>query len=269
MCVYPNKNMVFKTKFSDLLLWTGLITAIIGLIIQFTTLLIGYTKIPETVTNPKNLLTPDGAWVGLWTALSTFTIQANILVFFFFCFVLTNRFHEKRYLFVHGRFSLAVTTYIFITMIVFFSVLFKPMLDKLDTNDAISMINFVNTFLLHLISPLIMILYYLSTAGKYYWGYKKQAYLWTPVLLVYMLVYLAYAILKGNFVGILLKDKNTIDYSFPYSFLNFHNSLPTFFKCVSAILVLYLVLIALLTLYNNLLYKKASKSRIVLNNNNI
>ncbi|WP_342276791.1 hypothetical protein [Spiroplasma endosymbiont of Nebria brevicollis] len=265
-----NKNVGFKTKFSDFLLWTGLIVIIIDLIVQFTTILVGYTKIPPTVTNPHNLwIPPDGAWVGIWTLLSEFTIQSNLLLLFFFCFVLTNRFYENRCLFVHGRFSLAITTYTTITAIVFFGVLFEPLLKNLDTNNAISVTNFANTFLLDLITPVIMILYYLLTVGKYYWGYKKQAYLWTPIISIYMFVYLGYALAKGNFVGMLPNGKTEIDYSFPYSFLNFHESLSKFFIYISLILALYLVLIALFTLYNNLLYKRNNKSMALLRDTNI
>lgn len=266
-----DKNMGFRAKFSDFLLWTGIIVTIVALIVQFIVVIIGYTKIPTTIINSNNLwIPPDGAWVSLWTSLSTFSIQSNILVLFFFSFVLINRFHEQRCLFVHGRFGLAITTYITITIIVFFSVLFWPMFKDLDTSDGISMINFINTFLLHLITPLIMLLYYLLTSGKYYWDYKKQAYLWTPIISLYMFTYLGYALVKGNFVGVLAKSKTEIVYSFPYSFLNFHDeSLLKFFLYVGAILLLYLVLIALFTLYNNLLYKKSNKSMVLLKNDNI
>ncbi|WP_375317291.1 hypothetical protein [Spiroplasma endosymbiont of Virgichneumon dumeticola] len=264
------KRVVFKAKFSDFLLWTGLIVIIVALIVQFTTILVGYAKMPPTVTNPHKLwIPPDGAWVGLWTLLSTFTIQSNLLLLFFFCFVLTNRFYENRCLFIHGRFGLAITTYITITGVVFFSVLFKPWLKSLDTSDPISITNFVNTFLLHLVTPLIMVLYYLLTAGKYYWEYKKQAYLWTPIISIYMFAYLGYALAKGNFVGMVPKGKTEIDYSFSYSFLNFHDGLPTFFIYIGVILALYLVLIVLFTFYNNLLYKKKNKSMVILRDNDV
>lgn len=258
------KEIGFKTKFSDFLLWSGLIITIISLIVQFAVILIGYKPIPITTTNPYGLWTPDSVWVGIWTAISTFTIQSNILVFFFFCFVLTNRFYENRAQFVFGRFALAITVYISVTFIVFFAVLFKPMLDKLEPSNSVDMISFVNTFLLHLLIPVILILYFMSTAGKYYWAYKKQTYLWMPIISIYMFGYLAYALVKGNFVGILLKGETKISHSFPYPFLNFHKNLSNLFIYVAAILILYLILMLLFTFYNNMLYKKNNKPMIIL-----
>lgn len=254
------KNIGFKSKFSDFLIWSGLIITIISLITQFAIVLINYHPIPAGVTNRHHLWTPDSPWVAIWTALSTFTIQSNILVFFFFCFILTNRFYENYAQFVFGRFSLAITVYISVTLIVFFAVLFKPILNDLDTSNSISMLSFINTFLLHLIIPVIVILYFMFSSGKYYWAYGKQAYLWTPLLSIYMFLYLGYALCKGNFVGILVKDKPEISYSFPYPFLNFHQNLGNFFIYISAILVLYLILMLLFTAYNNMLYKKNHKS---------
>lgn len=257
------KTIGFKRKIADILLWTGIITSLIALIIKFSTALISYQPILNTTQNPHDLWISHSAWAGIWTAISTFTIQSNILVFLFFCFVLTNRFYENHCTFVHGRFALAVTTYITITAIVFFTLLFKPIIDDLDTTNSIKMINFINTFLLHLIVPIIMILYFIITAGKSYWGYKKQAYLWMPFISIYMFVYLGFVLIKGNFVGVFIKDKNIIDYSFPYHFLNFHQSLSTFLLSVGAILLLYIVIIALFTCYNNIRYNKINKSHFL------
>ncbi|WP_425380936.1 hypothetical protein [Spiroplasma endosymbiont of Polydrusus pterygomalis] len=262
------KNIGFKSKFSDFLLWSGLIISIIALILAFAVILIEYKPIPPATLNPHDLWTPDSAWVGIWTMISTFTIQSNFLVFLFFCFVLTNRFYENRAQFVFGRFSLAITVYISVTLIVFFAILFKPMLNELDPSDSISILNFINTFLLHLIVPVIVILYFMFSSGKYYWKFGKQTYLWIPIISIYMFVYLAYALLKGNFVGHLKRGAKEIDYSFPYPFLNFHKDLGTFFIYIAAILVLYIILMLLFTFYNNMLYKKNNKPITILKDTN-
>ncbi|WP_338959364.1 hypothetical protein [Spiroplasma endosymbiont of Tiphia femorata] len=262
------KNIGFKSKFSDFLLWSGLIIAVIGLIMQFAIVLIEYKPITVGTPNPHNLWTPDGPWVGIWTMISTFTIQSNFLVFLFFCFVLTNRFHDNRAQFVFGRFSLAITVYITVTLIVFFAVLFKPMINNLDSSNSISILNFINTFLLHLIVPVIVILYFMFSAGKYYWKLGKQTYLWIPIISIYMFVYLGYALAKGNFVGFLRKGTTEIDYSFPYPFLDFHKSLTTFFIYIFAILILYIILMLLFTLYKNILYKKNNKPIAALRDTN-
>lgn len=262
------KNIGFKSKFSDFLLWSGLIISIIALIVTFAIILIEYKPIPQATSNPHNLWTPDSAWVSIWTIISTFTIQSNFLVFLFFCFVLTNRFYENRAQFVFGRFSLAITVYISVTLVVFFAVLFKPMLKELNPNDNISILNFINTFLLHLIVPVIIILYFMFSSGKYYWKFSKQTYLWIPVISIYMFVYLAYALLKGNFVGQLKCGTKEIDYSFPYPFLNFHKDLGTFFIYIVAVLILYIILMLVFTLYNNMLYKKNNKAIVILKDTN-
>ena len=253
------KNIGFKSKFSDFLLWSGLIFTVIALITQCAIVLIEYKSIPVGTPNPHNLWTPDGAWVGIWTMISTFTIQSNFLIFLFFCFVLTNRFHENHAQFVFGRFSLAITVYITVTLIVFFAVLLKPMINNLDSSNNISMLKFINTFLLHLIVPIIVILYFMFSSGKYYWKFGKQTYFWIPIISIYMFVYLGYALTKGNFVGFLRKETTEIDYSFPYPFLNYHKSLTTFFIYIFAILILYIILMLIFTLYNNILYKKNNK----------
>lgn len=262
------RNIGFKSKFSDFLLWTGLIITIIALITQLAIVLINYKPIPATTTNPHNLWTPDSPWVGIWTMFSTFTIQSNFLVFLFFCFILTNRFYDNYAKFVFGRFSLAITVYISVTLVVFFAILFKPMINELDTNNSISMLNFINTFLLHLIIPVIIILYFMFTSGKYYWKFGQQTYLWIPVISIYMFVYLGYALLKGNYVGWLKHGATEIDYSFPYPFLNFHKNLGTFFIYIGAIIVLYIILMLLFTLYNNMLYKKNNKPIAALKDTN-
>lgn len=262
------KNIGFKSKFCDFLLWFGLIITIIALIAQFAIVLMKYKPIATGTPNPHNLWTPDAPWVGIWTMFSTFTIQSNFLVFFFFCFILTNRFYDNRAPFVFGRFSLAITVYITVTLIVFFAILFKPMIKNLNPHDSISMLNFINTFLLHLIVPITVILYFMFSSGKYYWKFGKQVYLWIPVISIYMFVYLAYALLKGNFVGFIRDGTNEINYSFPYPFLDFHKSLGTFFIYVSAIIVLYIILMLVFSLYNNMLYKKNNKSVAALTDTN-
>jgi len=57
-------------------------------------------------------------------------------------------------------------------------------------------------------------------------------------------------LIKGTFVGQIV-NKNEIDYSYPYFFLNVKENLGTFFMYLGIILVLFLALFTIYYYYNN------------------
>lgn len=255
------QKLTFKSYFSSFLIWSAIVLGVIVIFSELILAMITYKNPSDTMANPHNLWTPNSIWAGLWQSLSTFSMQSIILVTVYFFLVLNNKIYPDRSKFVNGRFGLAVTLYATITMLVFWSVLFKPSLDTLNTADAAKMTLFVYTFFLHLAMPLIAITYYLLNAGSQKWDLKRTLIVSMPLTLSYMVVYLAYILIKGTFVGIVKKvnDVNIIDYSYPYNFLNFKNSVGNFLIYFFAILVAFLILYALYFFYNNWRNKQLNK----------
>jgi len=249
---FKTKKFGLRKSLADFLLWSGIIIGVIALVTNFFVAIFSF-KLTNGLPNPNNLWIPNTAWYGLWLTVSDFSLQANLILFFFFCMVLVNRFNSNRARLVNGPFSMAVTIYMTITCVIFFTVLFKDEVKNLNTKDPTNVIMFANTFLLHLVLPIIIIYYYLLTAGKTFWKFKTMAIIHGPIIMSYMLVYLAYALLKGTFVG---QIKNQIiTYSYPYDFLNFKNNLGEFFIFFFIISFCVIGLIGLYTFYNNCRYK--------------
>lgn len=206
------------------------------------------------VTNPHNLWYPSGFGANLWNSLSTFTIQTNLMVLIFFILALVNYFKKNRIPTINlGRFKFSVTIYITITFVIFWSSLFKNTINNTDFHDSVALLSFVNTFLLHLFTPLAMIGYYLLTSGFVKWAIKPSAIKTLPIAISYLFIYLAYALIKGTFVGQVVN--NEVKYSYPYFFLNIKENIGNFFIYFAIILVLFLVLFLIYYYYNNYQYK--------------
>lgn len=251
------KNNNFKHYLIIGLIYSAISITSIALIIQFTSASFITNSIKNPINNPYNLWTPVGAWANIWNSISTFTIQSNILVLIFFILVLINYITAK-IKWINGYSHLAVTVYITITMIIFWVALFKPMLKTTNFESTFGIINFINTFLLHLISPIITITYYLLSAGQKKWSLKKSSIKAFPLSLSYMFIYLSYALIKGSFVGqIKFQDGSWFsDYSYPYFFLNIKTNLTSFFLYFFIILFLFLLLFTFYYAYNNWKYYK-------------
>lgn len=214
---------------------------------------------PTIVKNPHHLWYPTGFWAHIWSSLSTFTIQTNILVLIFFSLALINYFKKNKFQTInHGRFKFTVTIYITITFIIFWVSLFKILIATTDFSNSIDLMNFVNTFLLHLFTPTIMVIFYFITSGTIKWAIKPTLTKTLPIAISYLFVYLTYILIKGTFVGQIV-NKNEIDYSYPYFFLNVKESLGTFFMYLGIILALFLVLFAIYYFYNNWRYQRNYK----------
>ena len=208
----------------------------------------------SAVTNPHNLWYPTGFGANFWNSLSTFTIQTNIMVLSFFVLALINYFKKNHFPTINqGRFKFSVTIYITITFVIFWSSLFKKNINNTDFHDSVALLSFINTFLLHLFTPLAMVGYYLLTSGFVKWAVKPSALKTLPMAISYLFIYLAYVLIKGTFVGQVVNQE--VEYSYPYFFLNIKADVGTFFIYFSIILVLFLVLFLIYYYYNNYQYK--------------
>lgn len=247
-----------------LLIYLAIIVTLMGLIIQFISSVVESIELNSVIENPHNLWVPLGPWGRIWNSLSTFTIQSNILVLLFFVLVLANYLTRTKLKWLNSYFSLAVTIYITITMIIFWVALFKPLLETTNFQTTFGMLNFVNTFFLHLITPIIAITFYFLTTGNQKWAFKITFSKYLLASISYMFIYLAYALIKGTLVGqIKIKGDNTfVDYSYPYFFLNIKANLSSFFIYFFIILFLFLVLFVLYYFYNNWKYQKTHGQKI-------
>lgn len=238
---------------------------LLGIVIVSTALIITIVNAAlkahsETIVhNPHHLWYPTGFWANIWNSLSTFTIQSNILVLVFFILSIINFFKKNRFSTINqGWFKFTVTIYITITFIIFWVSLFKILIATTDFSNSIDLMNFVNTFLLHLFTPIIMIAFYFITSGTKRWAIKPTLTKTLPISISYLFIYLTYILIKGSFVGQIV-NKNEIDYSYPYFFLNVKESLRTFFMYLGIILILFLALFFIYYYYNNWKYQRNHK----------
>ncbi|MDQ7982637.1 MAG: hypothetical protein REH79_00250 [Spiroplasma sp.] len=240
------------------LIWSGIIITSIGLIITVIDAAINIPHSEIGIPNPHNLWYPTGFWANIWNSLSTFTVQSNILVLVFFILALINRLTKTKLQFVNGWFKFAVTIYISITLIIFWAALFQPLITNTDFSKSLDVLNFLNTFLLHLFTPVIMIIFFFITSGTTKWAIKSTLTKALPIIISYMFIYLFYALIKGEFVGLLKNKKGFlfVDYSFPYFFLNVKEKLGTFFLYFFIILILFIGLFAVYYFYNNWRYDR-------------
>lgn len=243
------------------LIWLGIVVVTIALIITIVNAALKASS--ETIIqNPHHLWYPTGFWANIWNSLSTFTIQSNILVLVFFVLALINYFKKNKFTTINqGRFKFTVTIYITITFVIFWVSLFKILIATTDFSNPIDLMNFVNTFLLHLFSPIIMVIFYFVTSGIKKWAIKPTLTKTLPISISYLFIYLTYILIKGTFVGQIV-NKNEIDYSYPYFFLNVKESLGTFFIYLGIILVLFLALFTIYYYYNNWKYQSNQKKII-------
>lgn len=176
------------------------------------------------------------------------------MVLIFFILALINYFKKNRNPTINqGRFKFSITIYITITFVIFWSSLFKKTINNTNFHDSVALLSFINTFLLHLFTPLAMVGYYLLTSGFVKWTMKSSAIKTLPIAISYLFIYLAYVLIKGTFVGQVINDQ--VEYSYPYFFLNIKTDVGTFFIYFSIILALFLILFLIYYYYNNYQYK--------------
>ncbi|MGL5268889.1 MAG: hypothetical protein ACRC8P_03960 [Spiroplasma sp.] len=252
------KNSNVKNSLILTLILLTLSITLVALITEFISSVLDTTTITGIIKNDHNLWAPMGPWAKIWETLSSFTTQSNILVLIFFSLILVNHLSKTKIKWINNNFSLAITIYISITLIIFWTTLFKPMLETTNFQSTFGLINFINTFLLHLFTPIITIIFYLLTAGDKKLLIKPTSTKVLPIIISYMFIYLAYVLIKGTFVGeIKMKAGNAfIDYSYPYFFLNIKTNLNSFFIYFFIILFLFFLLFAIYYTYNNWKYQK-------------
>ncbi len=142
-----------------------------------------------------------------------FTTQSNMIVCcYFFIYLFDKKFRMYRF---HWIIRLAVTTYIMMTAIVFWIGLVTST-NLVHQYDAYS---WVSTFILHCIVPILMLITYIFTTGKYYYDFKRHHYYVLWVISLYPWIYLFVVLLRGY---VLKADGSPESTWFPYYFLNYY-----------------------------------------------
>lgn len=144
---------------------------------------------------------------------SFFTTQSNYLVATYFAYRLyTLYFNKKRPSFA---IRLAVTVYITITMLVFWAGIFSQAQDI----HKYTPYTWINTTILHLIMPIIMIANFIITSGQELILIKKwhHNYLW--VIALYPIIYSIIILIRGH---LRFLDGKPEDTWYPYYFFNFY-----------------------------------------------
>ncbi|UZQ31093.1 MAG: hypothetical protein OHM56_06335 [Spiroplasma phoeniceum] len=187
---------------------------------------------------------------------SFFTTQTNYIVaLYFFLYLFESKFKNTK---PHYVIQLAVTTYITITMLVFW----VGIVGQKDQAAQYRPYHLVATVILHLVMPVIMITSYVLTAGDHYYNYEDhhKKYLW--LIMLYMASYLTIILIRGTYWHLDGKYPKTL---FPYFFLNYFEPGGDF-MVATALVVICVVAVSLQYFYiliNNLLYFRYYRNKNV------
>lgn len=146
---------------------------------------------------------------------SYFTIQSNILVmvWFFLAFIYHN--NEDKIFWTGQKSKILMSTYISVTFFIYFTALLPLAAAEMGAFKWITGLG------QHLLVPILMVFYTLCNIGKQKYEYKKYSIKVLPYNLIYPILYLFITLIRAEF---LRKDNVPNAISYPYFFLNFHQS---------------------------------------------
>ncbi|AGM25525.1 hypothetical protein [Spiroplasma chrysopicola] len=190
------------------------------------------------------------------TYYSFFTIQTNYFVTIFF-YIVAIKMHKKNQ-YPQFPLLLAITTYITITMIVFWG----GIASKGNELNQYDVWHWIGTVVLHLIIPITMITFFCLTSGEtyYFWEDHAKKNLW--LILIYMFFFLITTLIKGIILHHFQYDSDII---FPYFFLDIYSKI-WFFLLTLALLAILTITIGMQYFYiwiNNKVYLKNHKNKNV------
>lgn len=183
-----------------------------------------------------------------------FTTQSNYLVALYFAFYLyTLYFNKSSPSFV---IRLAVTVYISITMLVFWTGIFT----QTQNFNQYTIYSWIKTTILHLIMPIIMISSFILTSGKEQIVTKKwhHNHLW--LLAVYPAIYSIVILVRGYLRYL---DHKPIGTWYPYFFFNFNQPYGWLITS-SAVIIIFSLVFGLQYFYiwiNNLRFKRSQNKK--------
>ena len=179
---------------------------------------------------------------------SYFTIQSNvILCIYFFIFLFNAKFNKHR---IHFIIMLATTTYIIITMLVFWIGIFTNVKSELQYDKY----NWIATIFLHAIFPIVMILTFIFTAGYKYYDFRYHHLKPMWAIMAYPFLYLISITIRGYFRTLSYPGKPG---NFPYFFFNWYeNGVELYLIAVVMVCIAGIIIQYLLIFINNCLYLK-------------
>ncbi|WP_303662230.1 Pr6Pr family membrane protein [Williamsoniiplasma luminosum] len=196
---------------------------------------------------------------GFNVLISFWSVQTNLLVLLWFGFAVFGHGKEHKNKFINRTSQTNITIYITTTMLLFWGVIVLNILGDASEYDFATKTasDVAITSLTHLLTPLLMIVYYVLTMGQSTVSWKR---VWT--LFVYPSAYCIFLVIRAEML-----TKDGIKYFlYPYSFTNF--SQPLFgdnlalsnFVCILVLAILLLVFFLLFVLTNNYVYKRKHKA---------
>lgn len=247
-------------------LWVAIIknNKIFFSILFLIIILVGFlvTDLVFTISYPKLSGSPNivSATERLSIYFSYFTTQTNYLVVFYLFFTLLVERIDKKFK-INLNLLLAITVYITVTMFVFWTGLIGDILETGMKNYGSISYAWINTIILHLIVPILMITYFVLISGKNRISYLTYYKLYIWLILVYPVLYLTAVMIRGDLRYYQGYHPATC---FPYFFLNYHqNGTLVFGLAIFLILVFILLLIHLYIWVNNSRYKKVLERKMM------
>ncbi|MFW4371478.1 MAG: hypothetical protein EHV01_006080 [Spiroplasma sp. hy2] len=194
-----------------MLKWNTKILFYVRLSVLFLILFFLITDLVLAIISPQPQFRDLGYAERVSNYYSFFTTQTNYIVaVYFFIYLFENKFkiQSPSYLI-----KLAVTTYITITMVVFWLGIFTSTQDANQYNVYV----WISTIVLHLVIPISMIISYILTAGTFEYNLKQHYKLALWLILIYPVCYFIVILIRGTLRHL---DKRPSDTWYPYFFLN-------------------------------------------------
>ena len=210
---------------------------------------------------------PLSYWSRITCYYAYFTTESNYLVLIYFIVNLFGKVknnHTK----IKFEWGLALVVYITITMFIYWSGLALNFFNPTNPNDEQISTNLAKLILvyrwfatttLHVVVPIFMICFYLvNICGKETYSLKTHHHFWLWILELYPLLYVVFAMIRGEIRVLLHQPSNTW---YPYEFFNyrhFTSGLDVAILCgfIFLILGMCMILQYFYLWINNFLFKK-------------
>ncbi|WP_342275771.1 hypothetical protein [Spiroplasma endosymbiont of Nebria brevicollis] len=253
--------MNWKKYLYDWKLFIKILTIIVSLYAMIQTFVAGANQLNGWNKDSTFLLeNVHGLWYSLnpamflWTGISYFSIETNIIIIVLLILLIIFHNQENENKYSNYYFRLATVVYASTIFITYFLALL-PIQAQNNKIGILDNMTFVSSILLHLIVPLGVIVLFLVTPSSQPVTYKQLAFKKLPYMLIFPFLFFINALIKGSLVGeVVFHDgKWVINYSYPYQFLNFKEGLGEMIGISIGILVVIVSFIFLFCWLNNLL----------------
>lgn len=205
-------------------------------------------------------------WQNFDVMLSFWSSQTIFIVNIWFLWSLIYHQREQSNKFTNVYTQINITIYITITVLIFWLGTFIDGISQLNLGLAwfwnLNTLSLSLSFLDHLVSPLLMIIFLILTFKKHKFqiNVKKQFIL----VVIYPIIYLIYVYIREA----ILQQHNVKTFLYPYNILNFNYSVIGIPLCINSILVVLLIISTIMftTLFYLWINKKLQCQKEQINN---